>query len=337
MTTLKKIAEELGISPSTVSKALKGYPDVSPKTREKVLALAKTLDYHPNSFAQGLRTNESKTIGLIVPELVHYFFSHIIKGVIDTARKNGYLVLVLPTEESYEDEVNQLKLLIDKNVDGILLSLSDSTVNYSHIKATIDAGTPIVLYDKISKSINASKVLIDDIDAAAKATEYLIKSGCKRIAHIRGPLKPQTTIDRAKGYKKALLVNGMEFDRNLVYSAENLSYEDGYEIALEILNDHPDIDGIFCFTDLVAMGALKRLTELGVDIPGKVSIIGFSNWFITKISTPTLTTVDQPGYDIGVNACDLLLDEIQAKKEDREFAYKTITVPTELVIRESTK
>jgi LacI family transcriptional regulator len=337
VTTLKKIAAELGISPSTVSKALKGYPDVSAKTREKVLALAKTLDYHPNSFAQGLRTNESKTIGLIVPELVHYFFSHIIKGVIDKARDNGYFVFVLPSEESYEDEVNQLKLLIDKNVDGILLSLSDGTVNYSHIKSTIDAGTPVVLYDKISKSIDASKVLIDDIDAAAKATEYLIKSGCKRIAHIRGPLKPQTTIDRAKGYKKALLDNGMEYDRNLVYNAEHLSYEDGYHIAKQIVEEHPDVDGIFCFTDLVAMGALKQLTELGVDIPGKVSIIGFSNWFITKISTPTLTTVNQPGYEIGVTACTLLLEEIKAKKNKEDFEYQTIKMPTELIIRESTK
>ena len=334
--TLKQIAAQLGISPSTVSKALKSYPDVSPKTKEKVLALAETLNYKPNSLAQSLRNNESKTIGLVVPELVHYFFSQITKGVIDRAKKRGYFVIVLPTEESYEDEVNQLKLLVDKNVDGILLSLSDSTVNYSHIKDTIGRGTPVVLYDKISKTIEASKVMIDDIEAANQATNYLIERGCKKIAHIRGPLKPQTTIDRAKGYKQALLENNIPFDKTLVYSADNLSYKDGQELAKTIISDHPDVDGIFCFTDLVAMGTLKSLLDLGIKIPEQVSIIGFSNWFATQISSPTLTTVNQPGYQIGIEACDLLIDEIIAKKNNEPFDYKTVKIPTDLVIREST-
>ncbi len=335
--TLKSIAKELNLSVATVSKALKDYKDISEDTKQKVLDYATKFKYKPNSFAQSLRSNESRIIGLIIPEIVHHFFSNIINGVIVTARKKGYFVLVMPSEESYEDEVNQIKLLTEKNVDGILVSLSNDTINYSHIKQVISSGVPVVLYDRISKLISASKVQIDDIQAAIKATEHLINIGCKKIAHIRGPLKPQTTIDRAKGYRQALQDNNMIYDKNLVYNAEKMSYDDGYNLAEQIINEHPDIDGIFCFTDLVAMGALKKLNELGIRIPEQISIVGFSNWFITQTSSPTLTTINQPGFLIGQEACNILIEEIHAKRDNKPFEHKTIKIPTELVIRESTK
>ncbi|CAM1358476.1 LacI family DNA-binding transcriptional regulator [Tenacibaculum xiamenense] len=335
--TLKSIAKELNLSVATVSKALKDYKDISEDTKQKVLEYATKFKYKPNSFAQSLRSNESRIIGLIIPEIVHHFFSNIINGVIVTARKKGYFVLVMPSEESYEDEVNQIKLLTEKNVDGILVSLSNDTINYSHIKQVINSGVPVVLYDRISKLISASKVQIDDIQAAIKATEHLINIGCKKIAHIRGPLKPQTTIDRAKGYRQALQDNNITYDKNLVYNAENMSYEDGYNLAELILREHPEVDGIFCFTDLVAMGALKKLNELGISIPEQISIVGFSNWFITQTSSPTLTTINQPGFLIGQEACNILIEEIHAKRDNRPFEHKTIKIPTELVIRESTK
>ncbi|SEC19775.1 transcriptional regulator, LacI family [Tenacibaculum sp. MAR_2009_124] len=335
--TLKSIAKELNLSVATVSKALKDYKDISEDTKQKVLDYAAKFKYKPNSFAQSLRSNESRIIGLIIPEIVHHFFSNIINGVIITARKKGYFVLVMPSEESYEDEVNQIKLLTGKNVDGILVSLSNDTINYSHIKQVINSGVPVVLYDRISKLISASKVQIDDIQAAIKATEHLINIGCQKIAHIRGPLKPQTTIDRAKGYRQALQDNNMTFDKSLVYNAENMSYENGYNLAELILKEHPDVDGIFCFTDLVAMGALKKLNELGVRVPEQISIVGFSNWFITQTSSPTLTTINQPGFLIGQEACNILIEEIHAKRDNKPFEHKTIKIPTELVIRESTK
>ena len=335
--TLKIIAKTLGISIATVSKALKDYPDISKKTKQKVLKLAKTLNYKPNSFAQSLRNQESKIIGLIIPSIVHHFFSNVINGVINAASEKGYLVIILQTEESYENEKKQLQLLVEKNIDGILLSLSDKTVRYDHVKQVISEGIPVVLYDKISKSVNCSKVIIDDKKAAFNATEYLIKTGCKRIAHIRGPLKPQTTIDRFMGYRKALETYNIPFDKSLVYVSEELSYENGYDLTDQIIDDHPDLDGVFAFTDLVATGVLTKLKERGVDIPNKVSVIGFSNWFLSKITSPTLSTIDQPGYEMGLKAFDLLHKEINQIKKGLPVNYEVVEISTKVVPRNSTK
>ncbi|WP_228853412.1 LacI family DNA-binding transcriptional regulator [Aegicerativicinus sediminis] len=335
--TLKKIADTLGISPATVSKALKDYPDISSKTKEKVKALAKQLHYTPNPFAQSLRNKESKLIGLIIPQVVHHFFSNIINGVIKAATQKGYLVIVLESEESYEREKDQINLLIEKNVDGILLSLSDKTVQYKHINAIIDNGIPVVLYDKISKLINCSKVMINDRKASQQATQHLIDSGCKKIAHIRGPLKPQTTIDRLMGYRKALELNGIAFDDSLVFESLNLSFEDGYQLAQEIVEQHPDVDGIFAFADLVATGALIKLKELGKRIPDDISIIGFSNWFLSKVTSPSLSTVDQPGFQMGETAFELLYENIQDLKNGQSINHQIVEISTRVIARDSTK
>ncbi|SDB63177.1 transcriptional regulator, LacI family [Flavobacteriaceae bacterium MAR_2010_188] len=335
--TLKQIADSLGISTATVSKALKDYPDISEKTKIKVKELAEKLNYKPNPFAQSLRNNESKMIGLIIPQVVHHFFSNIINGVINAAAEKGYLVITLQSEESYEHEKEQINLLIDKNVDGILLSLSDKTVHYKHINAIIDGGIPVVLYDKISKLINCSKVIIDDRLASQKAVQHLIDTGCKKIAHIRGSLKPQTTIDRLMGYRKALEVNGIKYDDSLVYESLDLSFEDGYRLAGTIIEDHKDVDGIFAFADLIATGALIRLKESGVKIPEDISIIGFSNWFLTKVTSPSLSTVDQPGYQMGVEAFDLLYENIQDLKHGRPVNHKVVEISTKIIARNSTR
>jgi LacI family transcriptional regulator len=335
--TLKKIAEELGISVSTVSRALKDYHDISDATKEKVNKLVQKLNYHPNSFAQSLRTKESKIIGLIIPEIVHHFFANIIKGVLNAAKEVGYLVIVLQSDESYENEKKQVELLLERNVDGILLSLSDKTIYFDHIQNLIDEEIPVVLYDKISKSIHCSKVAIDDRKAAFDATEYLIQSGCKKIAHIHGPLKPQTTIDRLMGYRNAIKKHGISYDKSLVYVSEDLSFENGYDLAKQILQDHPDVDGVFCFTDLVAVGVLTGLNDLEIQIPEQVSVVGFSNWFMTQITSPKLTTVNQPGYQMGVEAFGLLFEQFTAKKNSQKIAPRKVVVPTELIVRDSTK
>lgn len=335
--TLKVLAKNLGLSVATVSKALKNYPDINKETKSRVLELAETLNYKPNSFAQSLRNQESKIIGLIIPDIVHYFFSNIIKGVITSAEEKGYLVVVLQSDESYEHEIELLQLLMGKNVDGILLSLSGKTVRFDHINKIINNGTPIVLYDKISKSVNCSKVLIDDIKAAYTATEYLIKTGCRKIAHISGPQKPQTTIDRLKGYKKALAEYNIPFISSLVYTSDHLTYEDGYNLAFKIVNDHPDIEGIFTLTDLIAFGVLNKLKEMKIEIPNTISVIGFSNWFISETTTPKLTTINQPGFEMGRTAFKQLFEEINALKNKTSIEPKIITLETALIKRESTR
>lgn len=335
--TLKKLAKILGISTATVSKALKNYPDINEHTKKRVLELAASLNYQPNALAQGLRNKESKIVGLIVPEIVHDFFSNIIDGVIRTAEKSGYLVIVLNSNESFEQEMIHLKQLADKNVDGILLSLSDKTTQHKHIKQVIDRGIPIVMFDKISKLIKSSKVIIDDQKAAFNATQYLIDTGCKKIAHIRGDLKPQTTIDRFIGYKRALSKNNIPFDNTLVYRCKSLSFGEGYRIAKKILKDHNDVDGVFAFTDLVAAGVLKRFTELNIQVPNQVSVMGFSDWFLTKITTPTLSSVHQPGFEMGVKAFEALYRDIVILKKEGKITPEIIEVPTYIVPRKSTR
>ena len=334
-TTLKEIAEALGISITTVSKALKNYSDVSAKTKNAVLALAEELNYTPNSFAVNLRTKESKTIGLIIPELVHHFFSNVINGIIAEAENNGYLVIILQSNESLELEKKQVALLINKRVDGIIMSLSNESNNDFHIKEIINKEIPFVQFDKISKLIPSSKVIINDQKAAMEAVQHLIDKGCKKIAHIRGPENPQNAIDRFLGYKKALEKNGIIFDPNLVYTCKNVTFEEGAEFAKQILENHPDVDGIFVITDLVAVGVLAHFNEKGIQVPKQIAVIGFSNWFMSQVITPKLSTVDQPSYEMGVVAFSLLLEEILCRKEGIRFLPKTIELETKIIERDS--
>jgi len=338
LVTLKQIAEELGISVATVSKALKEYSDVSKRTRALVRETAHRLNYKPNSFAVNLRTKESKTIGIIIPEIVHHFFSSVIKGIVSQAEKKGYLVIMLQSNESYDLEKKQLDLLISKRVDGILISLANGTGNFDHIKNVISQDIPLVMFDKIAKVVNCSKVIVDDRKAAYMATQYLINIGCKKIAHFRGPLLPQNSIDRFLGYKQALLDNNIKYDSSLVYINEcsDKSFEEGKKNAKQLLKDHKDVDGIFINTDLVAIGAMTLFLEKGIKIPEQINIVGFSNWFMSSVISPSLTTVDQPGFKMGKKAFKILYKEMMAKKKNKNFDYKQVVLDTELVIRDST-
>ncbi|MFY9243399.1 MAG: LacI family DNA-binding transcriptional regulator [Polaribacter sp.] len=337
LVTLKQIAEELGISITTVSKALKEYPDVSKKTRKLVRETAAMLNYKPNSFAVNLRTKESKTIGLIIPEIVHHFFSSVIKGIISQAEKKGYLVITLQSNESYELEKKQIDLLISKRVDGILISLANGTADYKHLTEIIEQETPLVMFDKIAKVVKCSKVIIDDRKAAYKATKHLIDIGCNRIAHFRGPLLPQNSIDRFLGYKQALTDNNIVYDPSLVYLLNNMSFEEGKFYANQLLKDHSDVDGIFINTDLVAIGAISEFNKLGIKVPEQIKVIGFSNWFMASVISPSLTTINQPGFEMGKKAFKLLYKEIKDKKEKKVISYKDVVLETDLVIRASTR
>lgn len=334
-TTLKEIAETLGISITTVSKALKNYPDVSEKTRKAVVALAEELNYTPNSFAVNLRTKESKTIGLIIPEVVHHFFSNVINGIIAEAEKKGYLVIILQSNESLELEKKQVALLVNKRVDGIIMSLSNESNNDFHIKEILRKEIPLVQFDKISKLIPSSKVIINDQKAAMEAVQHLIDKGCKKIAHIRGPENPQNAIDRFIGYKKALEKNGIPYDSKLVYTCKNVTFEEGVEFAKQIVEEHPDVDGIFVITDLVAVGVLAYFNEKEIQVPNQIAVIGFSNWFMSQVITPKLSTVDQPSYEMGVAAFGLLLEEMICHKDGKVFVPRTIELETSIIERES--
>lgn len=335
--TLKQIAEELNISVTTVSKALKDYPDVSKKTKQRVLDLAKKLNYIPNSFAVSLRMRQSKTIGVIVPTTVHHFFSNVIKGILKEAEKKDYLVILLHSNENYELEKKQVDLLISKGVDGILISLSNKTNNFEHLQKIISHGIPLVLFDKIAKTVKCSKVIIDDRKAAYDAVSYLIKKGYKRIAHFRGDLNPQNSIDRFLGYKQALLDHDIDFDPTLVYMCNsNSDLEDGYNNAEKLLKDHGNnIDAIFTITDLIAIGIMKYFTDHNIKIPEDIALFGFSNWFMSSVINPGLSSVEQHGYEMGEKSAYIVFQEIDSKHNNILIEPQTIILPTKLIIRES--
>lgn len=334
---LKDIAEILGVSVTTVSKALKDYPDISQETKKHVKILAKKLNYKPSALAVNFRNKESRIIGLIIPEIVHHFFSNVINGIIHEAEKKGYLVITLQSSESFELEEKNIELLIDQRVDGIIMSLSDETASFEHLKKLNDKDIPLVLIDKVTDEIECSKVIIDDEHAAFTAVDHLIKSGCKKIMHLSGQPIPKSTFDRLNGYKKALRKNGFTFDEDLVYSCSKHAYEEGIEFTDKALRDHPDIDGIFAITDLLAAGSIASLRKHNKKIPEDVSVMGFSNWQLSHIISPSLSTVEQPNFEMGRKAISILLEEIKLAKTEETVEKSLVTLPTRLIKRESTR
>lgn len=339
-TNLKEIAKTLGMSVSTVSKALNGYSDVSDKTKKIVLDLAEKLNYTPNSFAVNLRTKASKTIGVIIPTMVHYFFSNIIDSILKECEERGYMVIIMQSNENYELEKKQVDLLLSKGVDGILISLSNKTRDTTHLKKVIKSGVPLILFDKIEKNIKCSKIINDDRQAAYNAVSHLIKNGNKRIAHFRGALNPQNSIDRFLGYKKALTDNNIEYDPSLVYECKNNNRDDfveGAEIAKQLILDHKDnVDAIFTVNDLISIGTLNYFNRNNIKVPDEIELFGFSNWFMTNVTTPSISSVEQNANKIGKKAAEVLFKELEQKANDEEIFYETHIIDTELIYRDST-
>lgn len=337
--TLQDLAYELNISVSTVSKALKGYPDVSEKTRQAVIELAEKLNFSPNVIASNLRTQHTKTIGVIVPNIVHHFFSNVIDGIIKEAEKNGYMVILLQSNDNYEMEQKQLNLLIQQQVDGILISLSVETDKFEHLERIQNRGIPLVMYDKVSKGINCSKVIIDDKKAAYDAVSYLIRKGYKRIAYFGGSLIAQNFSNRFLGYKQALEEYRIPFDESLVLLCETKDeYNDGFKNAEKLIENQSltHVDAIFAVTDLIAVGISKYFETKAIKIPSDVAVFGFSNWFMSSVVSPSLSTVDQPGYEMGKKSMEILLKEIAQNSNKEEIIPERIILPTELIIRQST-
>ena len=335
--TLKDIAKILGISVTTVSKALKGYKDVSEETRRSVMMLAENLNYKPNAVALNLKNRETKTIGLIVPRIVHHFFSSVVQGVIEEAEKNGYLVITLQSSELNLIEKKHIELLIDKRVDGILLAIADETDKYDHLQDLLNKEMPLVLFDKVTDQINCSKVTIDDNKAAYNAVKLLIDSGCKKIAHLRGPLGAPNAADRHEGYVAALEESGIAYDPSLVALCDGYDMNDGIKHTKSILKKHPDVDAFFTITDLIASGVILHLNERGIPIPDQIAVVGFSNSPIGAITSPSLTSVDQPAIQMGKEAVSMLLNEIVARKEKKPIEYFQVQLPTKIIERSTTK
>lgn len=329
--TIKDIAEKLGISPSTVSRSLKDHPDISVKTRNAVKELAKLLGYKPNLIALNLKNSRTNTIGLMVPEVEHHFFSTIINGIEEVAYQNNYNVLVVQSNESYMREVLNSQTLLGNRVDGMLVSFSKETKDFSHFQQIIDNEIPIVFYDRAVEHLQADVVVVDDYTGAYDAVNHLISRGCKRVAFYSAPQNLVLGQDRLNGYKDALENNGIPYDKDLVYPCD--TFESAIKISNSVLKKVDRPDGVFAVNDLTALGVIKVAKKLGINIPDELKIVGFENSKNATICDPELTSVDQFGFNLGKKATSQLLERIQNESTD----YKPIKhiIKTKLIIRGS--
>ena len=332
-TTIKDIASQLGISPSTVSKALKNHPDISLETRKKVNDLAKELHYNPNPIALSLRSSKTKTIGLIVPEIVHHFFSSVISGIEDVAYDAGYSVMIYQSNESYNREVIAVKSLLNNRVDGILISVSKETRNYDHLKEIKEHSVPFVMFDRVCDEIIADKVIVDDYQGAYNATRHMIVTGCRRIAHFAGPPGLKIADLRRSGYTDALIDHNLKIERDLVIFCDN--FNQAIIRTKQLMSNPQPPDAIIAVNELTATGVIKAAAEIGTRVPQDLSVIGFTNGLISQVVHPTLTTVDQHGYQIGQTSVQMLLDRMIRNETDYPAVEQVIK--TDLVVRESTR
>jgi LacI family transcriptional regulator len=330
--TIKDIAKELGISPSTVSKALKGHPDISASTKQAVRELVDKWNYKPDPIALSLKSGLSKTIGVIVPEIVHYFFSTVIGGIEDLAYDSGYHVMFCQSSESYNREVKAVDTLLGSRVDGILVSVSKETRNFDHFRKILDDNIPLVFFDRICDEIDTDRVIVDDEAGAYEAVSHLIGIGCNNIVHLSGPQNILIGKRRKDGYVRALTSHNVQVNESNIVKCDTM--EEAEVIVPELLNRPDRPDGIFAVNDLTAAAAMRIAMGMGYKVPEEIAVVGFTSGLISDITNPTLTSVEQHGYLIGKEAVKLLIDRLE-KNHDRPTQTKIIK--TELVIKGSSR
>lgn len=331
--TIKDIARELGISPSTVSRALKDHPDISQYTKQAVKELAKKLNYQPNAIALSLKHSRSFTLGVIIPETVHFFFSSVISGIEDIAYNSGYNIMICQSNELYSREKSNANMLFSNRVDGLLISLSKETQDFDHISLFQNNNIPVVFFDRGTDVFLCDQVIIDDYHAAFNIVDFMIKRGHKNIIHLAAPQNLDIGLKRRMGYEDALKANDLPFDESMVV------YADKFEISTQKVNEIIESgnipDGIFAVNDLTALGALRALKKHNLNVPNDVGVTGFGNGQNAMLVDPPLTTIDQNGYKMGRKAAEILLTRIN--EGETNLTLKKHYVETKLIIRESTR
>jgi len=330
--TIKDIARLLNISVSTVSRALRDAYDVNQETREKVLRLAKELNYKPNFGAAGLAGGGTRNIGIILPFITNYYFSMVITGIQEVAYSRGYNIVLYVTNDAPDREEDVLKNLNTQNLDGLLVSICSDSMSRGYLETIMAQGTPVVFFDRVLERIEASKVRQDDYNGAFEAVEHLVQQGYRRIAHIAGPVDLEFTQQRLSGYLAALEKHGLERDDLLIVHS-GFSQADG-ERDMEMLLAAGSLpDAIFAVNDRKAIGAMLTLKKHGIAIGRTIGVIGFTDDPMASIIAPTLSTVAEPAYDVGKISCELLLEHIVRKNN---FQPREIVLPGKLIPREST-
>ena len=331
--TIKDLAHKLNISTSTVSRALRGEPEVHPETSKKVKELAKELNYKVNDIALSLISKQTHTIGVVIPGYIIHFYALALSAIQEEARKSGYHIIIMQTNDSLESEIESIEMLIHKRVDGLLVSLSSETGSISHFEEVIKKEIPLVLFNRVNTKINVPKVAVDDFKGGYLATKHLIDQGSKHIVHIKGPDGLKLSDHRFAGYQKALEEANIEFNPNLVRQCD-FSIESAYSAMNTILDHHQNTnlpDAVFAVCDTAAYGAIKFLREKKIKIPDEVAVIGFTDEPINMLLEPQLSSVAQPIGNIGQIAARELIARIKNKK----LAPKDFILDIKLKIRAS--
>jgi LacI family transcriptional regulator len=333
--TIKDIAKELNVSSSTVSRALKDYPGISDETKRKVKELADKLNYRPNAVALSLRKSKSFTIGVIIPEVVHFFFSTVISGIEEIAFTNGYNVILCQTNERLDREKSSIETMLSNQIDGLLVSYSKETTDFEHFSKLMKLEFPIVFFDRLPDLPNSINVTVNDYDGAYQAVTHLISQGYKKIVHLAGPKNLTISKKRREGYIQALEDAGISVNENLIVECPSGTEKESFDVTIKLFEDVDNRpDAIFAHHDIVGAGAMMALKSIGLKIPEDVGVVGYSNWQFSSMIDPPLSTVSQPGFNIGEKATTMLLDMINNKNDYKKEPVHVV-LDTELLVRKS--
>ena len=333
--TLKQIAKELNVSISTVSKALNNSPEISEPTKLRVQEYAKLKNYKPNVIGLNLKNRSTKTIGVILPNILNSFFAKVFTGIEKVADEKGYNLITCISNETIEKEVKALELLSNGTIDGFIVSISEEAQKlqqFGHFKSILNEGTPIVIFDRTADELKCDKVIVDDLESAINATEHLLKTGCKKIALFSSIQNLSVGKLRAKGFYQAIEKNGHNVDEKLLVLSDN---EADFDEQVATFFDKNKVDAVFALDEHAAVTAMKLGIKKGFKIPEELSIIGFADGVWSRRLTPSMSTVSQHGPEIGEVATQMLIEKLEDKSE--EYTYKTKIIKTELRQRDSTR
>jgi len=331
--TIKDIAKKLGVSPSTVSRAIHDHPDLNPDTKKRICKLVDQLGYRPNSIAQSLSRKYSNVIGVQVPEIKRNFFASVISGIENVAYDEGYTIITCQSNENYEREIINLQSMVSHQVAGIIISISQMTRNSDYFKSLMEHQMPLVFFDRVLNDLDTDKVVVDDFDGAFQLVSHLIEAGYKRIAHIAGPEIISISENRLLGYLEALKIYNLPVNQDYIIRG-GFQEEAGYDCFKKLLELEEKPDAVFTVNAPVAAGVYKRSAEIGLKIPDDIAVAGFSDNTLSAWLIPQMTTAVQPGFEMGTKAIKILLDRIKDKNEKIEPI--TEVLKTELLIRGST-
>ncbi|SNR33031.1 LacI family DNA-binding transcriptional regulator [Lutibacter flavus] len=333
-TTIKDIANVLGITPSAVSKALNDHPRISKETKQAVKQIAENLNYQPNHLASALRKGKSNLIGVIVPRTNSHFFSSVLENIEKILNKEGYKVIITQSNESYRKECENIDTLLFTQVDGIIASLANETINFSHFEKIKTKGIPLILYDRGDNDINVDYIGIDDFQSSHLVVDHLVNQNCKRIAHIGGFRHTRIFKNRILGFNDALAKHNLSLDKELILEGD-LTLKDGRKKMKKLLSLSNPPDAVYAASDYAALGALQVMQEHNINVPNDIALVGFSNEPFTSFVKPSITTVNQNAGEIGRIAAETLI-----KRINQENWKPTLTkniLNSELIIRESSK